>query len=71
MNLWAIQQDVAMDGRDVSSLVVIAFLEYGNLDFGIADYRHLVAYFGDVIKQNYCTEFPIDETSRHSSTMAA
>jgi hypothetical protein len=41
------------------------------MDLGIADYRHLIAYFGGAIKQSYCTEFPIDETSGHSSTTAA
>jgi hypothetical protein len=71
MNLWAIQRDAAMDGEDVSRLVANAFLEYVNLDLGIADYRHIVAYFGNAIKQSYCTEFPINETSGHSSTMAA
>jgi hypothetical protein len=60
-----------MDGEDVSRLVATAFFEHANLDLGIADYRHLVAYFGGAIKQSYCTEFPIDETSGHSSTMAA
>jgi len=38
---------------------------------GIADYRHLAAYFGGAIKQSYCMEFPIDETSGHSSATAA
>ncbi len=71
MNLWAVQRDAAMDGEDVSRLVATAFLEYANLDLGITDYRHLVAFFGGAIKQNYCTEFPIDETSGHSSAMAA
>jgi hypothetical protein len=52
-----------MDGEDVSRLVATTFLEHANLDLGIADYRHLVAYFGGAIKQSYCTEFPIDETS--------
>jgi hypothetical protein len=28
MNIWAIQRDAAMDGRDVSRLVATAFLEY-------------------------------------------
>ncbi|CAK9228751.1 unnamed protein product [Sphagnum troendelagicum] len=50
MNLWAIQRDAAMDGEDVSRLVATAFLEYANLDLGIADYRHLAAYFGGAIK---------------------
>ncbi len=50
MNVWAIEQDAAMDGRDVSHLVVDAFLEHANLDIGIVDYRHLVAYFGGAIK---------------------
>jgi hypothetical protein len=68
MDLWAIQQDAPMDGKDVSRLVAMAFLEHANLDLGIADYRHLAAYFGGAIKQSYCMEFPIDETSRHSST---
>jgi hypothetical protein len=70
-NLWAIQRDAAMDGEDVSRLVATAFLEYANLDLGIADYRHLVAFFGGAIKQNYCMEFPIDETSGHSSATTA
>ncbi len=47
------------------------FLEHANLNLGIADYRHLAAYFGDAIKQNYCMEFPIDKTLGHSSTTAA
>ncbi len=71
MNLWAIQRDAAMDGEDVSRLVATAFLKHANLDVGIADYRHLAAYFDDAIKQSYCTKFPIDETSEHSSTTAA
>jgi hypothetical protein len=71
MNLWAIQQDAAMDGEDVSRLVAMAFLERANLDLGIADYRHLAAYFRGAIKQSYRTEFPIDQTSGHSSTTAA
>jgi hypothetical protein len=71
MDLWAIQRDAAMDGEDVSRLVATAFLEHANLDLGIADYRHLATYFGGAIKQSYCTEFPIDETSGHSSTTAA
>jgi hypothetical protein len=71
MNLWAIQRDAAMDGEHVSRLVAMAFLEHANLDLGMADYRHLAAYFGGAIKQSYCTEFPIDETSGHSSTTAA
>jgi len=71
MDLWAIQQDVAIDGEDVSRLMTTAFLEHVNMDLGIADYRHLTAYFGGAIKQSYCTEFPIDETSGHSSTTAA
>jgi hypothetical protein len=62
MNLWAIQQDAAMDGEDVSRLVATAFLEHVNLDLRIADYCHLAAYFGGAIKQSYCMEFPIDET---------
>jgi hypothetical protein len=71
MNLWAIERDATMDGEDVSCLVAGAFLEHVNIDIGITDYRHFVAYFGCAIKQSYCTEFPIDETSRHSSAMAA
>jgi hypothetical protein len=71
MNLWAIQRDAAMDGEDVSCLVATAFLKYANLDLGIADYRHLAAYFGGAIKQSYCTKFPIDETSGHSLATAA
>ncbi len=71
MNLWAVQRDAAMDGENVSRLVATAFLEHVNLDLGLADYRHLAAYFGGAIKQSYCTEFPIDKTSGHSSTMAA
>jgi hypothetical protein len=68
MNLLAIQRDTAMDGEDVSRLGAMAFLEHANLNLGIADSRLLVAYFGDAIKQSYCTEFPMDETSKHSST---
>jgi hypothetical protein len=68
MNVWAIQRNAAMEGGHVSRLVAVGFLEHANLDLGITDYCHLVAYFGDAIKQSYCTEFPIDETSRHSST---
>ncbi|CAK9856543.1 unnamed protein product [Sphagnum jensenii] len=60
-----------MEGAHVSRLVAAAFLEHANLDIGIADYRHLAAYFGGAIKQSYCTEFPIDETSGHSSATAA
>jgi hypothetical protein len=71
MNLWAIERDAAMDGEDVSRLVAGAFLEHANLDIGIADYRHLAAYFSEAIKQSYCTEFPIDETLGHSSATAA
>jgi len=71
MNIWAIQQDVAMDGKNVSRLVATTLLEYANLDLGITKYRHVVVYFGGTIKQNYCTKFPIDETSRHSSTTTA
>ncbi len=65
------QQDAAMDGQDVSRLVAIAFMEYANLDIRIADYRHLTTYFGGAIKQSYCTKFPIDETSKHSSAIVA
>jgi hypothetical protein len=71
MNLWAIQRDAARDGEDVSCLVAMVFLEHANLDMGIADYCHLAAYFGNAIKQSYCTKFPIDEISVHSSTTAA
>jgi hypothetical protein len=71
MNVWAIQQDAAMEGGHVSRLVAAGFLEHANLDLGIADYRHLAAYFGGAIKQSYCTEFPINETSGHSSATAA
>jgi hypothetical protein len=60
-----------MDGGDVSSLLATAFLEHANLDLGMADYPHLAAYFGGSIKQSYCTEFPIDETSGHSSATVA
>jgi hypothetical protein len=71
MNVWAMERDAAMDGGDVSRLVATAFFEHANLDLRIAAYRHLPAYFGGTIKQSYCTEFPIDETSRHSFAMAA
>jgi hypothetical protein len=67
MNIWAMERDAAMDGGDVSNLVAVAFLEHANLDLGIVDYCHLATYFGGAIKQSYCTEFPIDETSGHSS----
>jgi len=60
-----------MDGGNVSCLVATAFLEYPNLDLGITDYRHFVAYFGGTIKQSYCTKFPIDKTLGHYSAMAA
>jgi hypothetical protein len=60
-----------MDGRDVSHLVAVAFLEYANLDLRIGDYRHLIVYLGDTIKQSYCTKFPIGETSGHFSTTTA
>jgi len=70
MNIWAIQQNATMDGQNVSHLVATTFLEYANLDLGIANYHHLIAYFSSAIKQSYCIEFPIDETSWHSSTMA-
>jgi hypothetical protein len=68
MNIRAIQRNAAMDGGDVSRVVATTFLEYANLDLKIAYYRHLAAYFGGAIKQSYCTKFPIDETSGHSST---
>jgi hypothetical protein len=71
MNVWAIQRDAAMEGGHVLRLVVAGFLEHANLDLGIVDYRHLAAYFGGAIKQSYCTEFPIDETSGHSSATVA
>jgi hypothetical protein len=71
MNLWAMQRDAAMDSEDVSRLVAMAFLKHANLDLRIADYRHLAAYFSGAIKHSYCTKFPIDETSGHSSTTAA
>jgi hypothetical protein len=71
MDLWAIQQDVAIDGEDVSRLMTTTFLEHVNMDLGITDYRHLTAYFSGAIKQSYCMEFPIDETLGHSSTTAA
>jgi hypothetical protein len=71
MDLWAIQRDAAMDSEDVSRLVATAFLKHANLNLGIVDYRHLATYFGGAIKQSYCTEFPIDEISRHFSTMVA
>jgi hypothetical protein len=71
MIVWAIQRDAAMEGGHVSRLVATGFLEHANLDLGIADYRHLAAYFGGAIKKNYCTKFPIDETSGHSSATAA
>ncbi len=60
-----------MDGEDVFRLVAMVFLEHANLDLGIANYRHLAVYFSGAIKQSYCTEFPIDETSGQSSTMTA
>jgi len=71
MNVWAIQQDVAMDGRHFSRLVAARSFEYANFDLGIVNYRHLVAYFGNTIKQSYCMKFPIDETSEHFSVTAA
>jgi hypothetical protein len=71
MNLWTFQRNAAMDGEDVSCLVAIAFLKYVNLDLGITDYRHLVAYFGGAIKQSYCTKFPINKTSWHFSATTA
>jgi hypothetical protein len=55
MKLSAIEQDAAMDGGDVSRLLAGASLEHANLDIGIANYRHLAAYFGHAIKQSYCT----------------
>jgi hypothetical protein len=70
MNIWVIQRDATMDGGNVSHLGATTFLEYANFDLRIANYRHLVAYFGGAIKQNYCSEFPIDETLGHSSTTA-
>jgi hypothetical protein len=60
-----------MDDRDISRLVAVEFFEYANLNLGIVDYRPLAAYFGGAIEQSYCTEFPIDETSGHSSTTTA
>jgi hypothetical protein len=71
MNIWAIQRDVTMDVQNASRLVAIAFIECANLDLRIANYRHVVAYFHNAIKQSYCTEFPIDKTSGHSSTTIA
>jgi hypothetical protein len=71
MNVWAIERNAAMDGGNVSSLVAAMFLEHANLDLGIADYRHLAAYFGGAIKQSYCTKFRIDETLGYSSATAA
>jgi hypothetical protein len=53
MNLWAIQRNKPIDGKNVFRLVATAFLEHANLDLGIADYCHLAAYFGSAIKQNY------------------
>jgi hypothetical protein len=70
MNVWAIQRNVAMEGGHVSRLVADGFLEHANLDLGITNYCHLAAYFDNAIKQSYCTEFPIDETSGHSSATA-
>jgi hypothetical protein len=52
-------------------LVATAFLEYANLDPGITHCHHFVVYFGNAIKQSYYIKFPIDETSRHSSTTTA
>jgi hypothetical protein len=71
MNIWVIQQNAAMDGQNVSHLVATAILEYANLDLRITNYHHLVANFGDTIKQSYCTEFPINETLGHSLAMTA
>ncbi len=71
MNIWAIQQDAAMDGENVSCLVATTFFEYANLNLRIADYHHLAAYFGGAIKQSYCIEFPIDETLGHFSATTA
>jgi hypothetical protein len=68
MNIWAFQRDATMGGQDVSHLVATAFLEYANLDIGIANHCHPIVYFGGAIKQSYCTKFPIDETLRHFST---
>jgi hypothetical protein len=70
-NLWAIRRDVVMDGENVFRLAAITFLEYANLDLRIANYRHLIAYFGGTIKKSYYMEFPIDETSGHLLTMVA
>jgi len=50
MNIWAIQQDVAIDGQDVFHLMATTFLKYANFDLGIVDYHHLDVYFGDAIK---------------------
>jgi len=71
MNLWAIERDATMDGENVLRLVADAFLEHVNIDIGITYYHHLAAYFSEAIKQSYCTEFPINEISGHSSAMAA
>jgi hypothetical protein len=71
MNVWAIQQDAAMDGGDITRLVATAFLKSTNLDIRIADYHHPTAYFGNTIEQSYCMKFPIDETSWHSSATTA
>jgi len=50
MNIWAIQRNATMDGQDVSCLVATSFLEYANIDLGIAYYHHLASYFGSAIK---------------------
>jgi hypothetical protein len=60
-----------MDGQNVSHLVATAILEYANLDLKITNYHHLVANFGDTIKQSYCMEFLINETLGHSLATTA
>ncbi len=60
MNIWAIQQDAAMDYQDVSRLVAIAFLEYANLDIGITYYHHRAIYFGGAMKNKIIAHnFPL------------
>jgi hypothetical protein len=68
MNIWAIQQDATMGGRD-------GFLFGGHSIPWVCKswsrdckFCHPIVYFGNDVKLNYYTKFPIDNTLGHSST---
>jgi hypothetical protein len=69
MDLCAIQHGKVMDGIDVFQLVIDAFLQYTNFDIELVDYQHLTIFFQHSIKKDYCTYFPIDETTYHTITI--